>query len=106
MLSNALKTIITLSLAGQAMKQTHAEAAQTRVAVYRGPATLDGTPESAADLFTSAWKDSKITYVGPKERVKITKETLKDFDVYIQPGGGGEYITSKIGPVQKDMFTN
>lgn len=91
MLSNALKSIITLCLAGQAMKQTHVEAAQTRVAVYRGPATLEGTPESAADLFTSAWKDSKITYVGPKERVKVTKETLKDFDVYIQPGGGGEY---------------
>jgi hypothetical protein len=78
-----------LLLADQSLQHPHDGATHTRVAVYRGPGTFEGTPESAAELFTSAWNNSKVTYVGPKEHVKISKETLKDFDVYIQPGGGG-----------------
>lgn len=74
------------------MQHPHSHAAgQTRVAVYRGPAACDGCPESAADLFESAWDDVDITYVGPKEDVDISKKSLKDFDVYIQPGGGSEW---------------
>ena len=64
------------------MQHPHSHAAgQTRVAVYRGPAACDGCPESAADLFESAWDDVDITYVGPKEDVDISKKSLKDFDV-------------------------
>lgn len=60
----------------------------TRVAVYRGPATGPELPESAADLIKSTFKGAKITYVGPKEDVDISLETLKHYDVYVQPGGG------------------
>ncbi|KAH8180161.1 Bromodomain protein [Sarocladium implicatum] len=70
---------------------------ETRVAVYRGPATCDGCPESAADLVESALEDVKITYVGPDEDVDISKSSLKEFDVYIQPGGGD------LDPGWKDM---
>ncbi|KAK0392862.1 hypothetical protein NLU13_2356 [Sarocladium strictum] len=70
------------------MQHHHQGRTHTRVAVYRGPGTIEGTPESAAELFTSAWKDSRVTYVGPEEHVKITRAALKEFDVYIQPGGG------------------
>lgn len=84
----AWATTMTFFFAHQSLQDPQERAVHTRVAVYRGPATEDGTPESAADLFTSAWKNSEVTYVGPDEDVQISKETLKDFDVYIQPGGG------------------
>lgn len=65
---------------------------QNRVAVYRGPATCDGCPESAAALFKSAWRNTTVTYIGPDEDDDISVDILNDFDVYIQPGGGGQYL--------------
>ncbi|MEG3494604.1 hypothetical protein V2U99_20170 [Klebsiella variicola] len=29
-----------------------------------------------------------ISYVGEKEKLKLNAQTLKKFDLYIQPGGG------------------
>ncbi|SDD35008.1 BPL-N domain-containing protein [Rhodococcus tukisamuensis] len=56
--------------------------------VYRGPASSPGCPESAAALLQTAPRPFRTAYVGPQEKLKITKNVLDTATVYVQPGGG------------------
>ncbi|AHH98492.1 BPL-N domain-containing protein [Kutzneria viridogrisea] len=59
-----------------------------RALVYRGPASLPGCPEAVAELLASSSWDFEVRYTGPKEKLKLTPETLGSATVYAQPGGG------------------
>ena len=65
--------------------------------VYRGPASCEGCPEAVAKLLEST-PSAQITvsYVGPNEKLKLTKDVLSKVDIYAQPGGGGEIKTSVV----------
>lgn len=52
--------------------------------IYRGPATLDGCPETVAALLEHSYK---VVYVGPNEEVDVNEETLSRAKLYVQPGG-------------------
>lgn len=53
------------------------------VVVYCGLGIFEGILELVVEFFMSVWNNFKVMYVGLKEYVKILKEMLKDFDVYI-----------------------
>lgn len=56
--------------------------------IYRGPATCDGCPESIASRLESSTSHFEVKFAGPNEEVDITAESLKDVQLYVQPGGG------------------
>lgn len=56
--------------------------------VYRGKASTEGCPEAVAALLRdSAW-DLDVRFVGPKEQLHLSPQTLKSAVLYAQPGGG------------------
>ncbi|WPH04805.1 Hypothetical protein R9X50_00770100 [Acrodontium crateriforme] len=66
---------------------------QLQALVYRGPASCapgdpNGCSELAAKLLESSPSKINVTFGGPNEALGITSQTLKDFDFYVQPGGG------------------
>lgn len=56
--------------------------------VYRGPATTPGCPEAVAELLGASRWNFDIRYVGPKEELPLTADTLRRATLYAQPGGG------------------
>ncbi|GAA4217668.1 BPL-N domain-containing protein [Actinocatenispora rupis] len=56
--------------------------------VYRGPVSLPGCPEAAANLVRRARPDLRVAYCGPGERRPLTAATLASAVLYVQPGGG------------------
>jgi glutamine amidotransferase-like uncharacterized protein len=59
-----------------------------RALVYRGAAACDGHPEALADLLRrSAW-GFEVHFVGKKEALQLTPQTLATAELYAQPGGG------------------
>jgi glutamine amidotransferase-like uncharacterized protein len=56
--------------------------------VYRGPASEPGCPEAVADLLRRSRWDLDVRYVGPRESVSLSRQTLGRCLVYCQPGGG------------------
>lgn len=67
---------------------TDSPAYRPKALVYRGPAACDGCPESVKHLLETSVSNFKVTYVGPEEKVDMTRETLRGVDVFAQPGGG------------------
>lgn len=59
-----------------------------RALVYRGPATLPGCPEAVAELLESSRWGFDVHYVGPKEKLDLSAQTLATAALYAQPGGG------------------
>ncbi|WP_347347853.1 BPL-N domain-containing protein [Nigerium sp.] len=57
-----------------------------RALVYRGKASTEGCPEAVARLLRDAGFD--VAYVGEREDLPLTAETLAGASVYAQPGGG------------------
>lgn len=55
-------------------------------AVYRGPRSVPGCPEAAADLVRAAGLAPR--YVGPGERVGLAAALARSPRLYVQPGGG------------------
>ncbi|HDG7811231.1 TPA: hypothetical protein PCK03_001292 [Klebsiella quasipneumoniae] len=58
------------------------------VAVYRGEAGCPGCSEMVVKSLVATGLPMHISYVGEKEKLKLNAQTLKKFDLYIQPGGG------------------
>lgn len=57
--------------------------------IYRGPAACDGCPESVAALLQSSSLKFEVEYAGPDEDIDIDADSLRDVDLFVQPGGGG-----------------
>jgi len=57
--------------------------------VYRGPAACEGCPEAVAALLEDPALGFDVDYVGPNERLDLDAATLRDADMYVQPGGDG-----------------
>ncbi|KAG9945051.1 hypothetical protein KCU85_g7549, partial [Aureobasidium melanogenum] len=55
--------------------------------IYRGTNGCEGCSESVQALLESAYPDINITFAGPDEEVKINADTLRDMDMFVQPGG-------------------
>ncbi|WP_225728784.1 MULTISPECIES: BPL-N domain-containing protein [unclassified Nocardia] len=56
--------------------------------VYRGPASKPGCPEAVAALLSSTATALRVAYVGPREQLPLTAETLSSATIFAQPGGG------------------
>lgn len=65
--------------------------------VYRGRAAAPGCPESVAILLRSSRWDFDVRYVGPRERLHLTRGTLGGAALYAQPGG------DELGPAWRRM---
>ncbi|ORX37305.1 hypothetical protein BD324DRAFT_625643 [Kockovaella imperatae] len=59
-------------------------------AVYRGPISSEGCPESLAKLLRHAPAGFKVHYLGPDEDEDVTAESLSKVDLFAWPGGGDE----------------
>jgi glutamine amidotransferase-like uncharacterized protein len=58
--------------------------------IYRGPAGCPGCSEAVAELLCSSQWHFDVQYVGPRERLMLSAETLQAAALYVQPGGSGE----------------
>lgn len=58
--------------------------------VYRGPGGCRGCSEAVVALLQSSRWNFDIQYVGPKEKLKLSAQTLSRAVLYAQPGGGGD----------------
>ena len=58
--------------------------------VYRGPAGCDGCSEPVAALLRESQWGFDVSYVGPRERLTVSPETLTSAVLYAQPGGDGD----------------
>ncbi|KAJ5600997.1 hypothetical protein N7510_010531 [Penicillium lagena] len=56
--------------------------------VYRKPAACNGCPESVAALLRSSSSHFDVQYAGPNENIDVKEETLREVQLYAQPGGG------------------
>lgn len=65
---------------------------QPQALVYRGPEACPGCPEAVGLLLESSPSKFRVTYAGPDEEVDITADSLRETDVYAQPGGPGTCI--------------
>ncbi|MDO5711648.1 MAG: BPL-N domain-containing protein [Micrococcales bacterium] len=54
--------------------------------IYRGPAAEPGCPESIGDVLKEVGIDYR--FVGPGEKLGLTRAALADAALYVQPGGG------------------
>ncbi len=54
--------------------------------VYRGPATIPGCPEAAADAVKAA--GLSVAFIGPREKRQLDEQGLAGCRLYVQPGGG------------------
>ena len=58
--------------------------------VYRGPAACDGCAEAAANLLGRQRQHFVVRYIGPRERVQFSAQTLARAQLYVQPGGNDD----------------
>lgn len=68
-----------------------AEDPRPKALVYRGPAACQGCPEAVASLLRSSTPGFDVEYAGPREKADVDAESLRNFDLYAQPGGGGKF---------------
>ena len=59
--------------------------------IYRGTNGCEGCSESIQALIQSAYPGINVTFAGADEDVKINADTLRDMDMFLQPGGPGQY---------------
>jgi glutamine amidotransferase-like uncharacterized protein len=57
--------------------------------VYRGKAACDGCPEAVAGLLRGSRWGFEVRYVGRREALPLSPETLRGAALYAQPGGDG-----------------
>lgn len=83
-----LATIRRALTGGSAEPSTDWRGAPPLALVYRGPASLPGCPEAVANLLAASRWGFDVRYVGPKEKLRLSAETLAGATLYAQPGGG------------------
>lgn len=84
----ALALLVAGLLALPAAPASAAVGAAPKVAVYRGAAGCRGCSEMVVDALRATGLPLTIVYVGEREPLHVTPATLRDVDLYIQPGGG------------------
>lgn len=68
---------------------THAaNSGPLNIAIYRGAAGCEGCSEMVAKSLQNTGQNIVISYIGEKEKLKLTGQNLSQFDLYVQPGGG------------------
>jgi len=65
-----------------------AETKPVNIAVYRGEAGCEGCSEMVVKSLKKTGLNLSVSYIGENEKLKISSDNLKKFDIYIQPGGG------------------
>jgi hypothetical protein len=63
-------------------------AARPVAVVYRGPASCSGCSEAVAALIRRSPLRFSVSYIGPRERRKLSAAGLRGVALYAQPGGG------------------
>lgn len=58
------------------------------IAIYRGAAGCEGCSEMVAKSLQNTGENVAISYIGENEKLKLTRQNLRAFDLYVQPGGG------------------
>lgn len=71
--------------------------------IYRGTSGCEGCSESVQVLLESAYPDINVTFAGPDEDVQINAESLRQVDIFVQPGGPGTYRSAF--PIQASHFS-
>lgn len=66
--------------------------ARPKALVYRGPTVCDGCPEAVAQLLETSPSNFIVDYVGPKEKIKLSADSLSKVDMYAHPGGPGQSL--------------
>ncbi len=64
------------------------------IALYRGQAGCSGCSEMVYKSLMKTGLPLDITYVGEAEKLKVNEQTLRSFDIYVQPGGGQDIPAS------------
>lgn len=59
-------------------------------AVYRGPISCEGCPESLATLLRRSPPHFKVHYLGPDESHDVSASSLAGLDLFAWPGGGDD----------------
>ena len=59
-----------------------------KIAIYRGAAGCEDCSEMVAKSLQNSGKNIAISYIGENEKLKLTRQNLSKFDLYVQPGGG------------------
>ncbi|KAL2028534.1 hypothetical protein VTO58DRAFT_109564 [Aureobasidium pullulans] len=72
--------------------------------IYRGTSGCEGCSESVQVLLESAYPDINVTFAGPDEDVQINAESLRQVDIFVQPGGPDlEQAWEEAEPYAADM---
>lgn len=71
--------------------------------IYRGTSGCEGCSESVQVLLESAYPDINVTFAGPDEDVQINAESLRQVDIFVQPGGPGTCRSAF--PIQASHFS-
>ncbi|KAG9597700.1 hypothetical protein KCV01_g8993, partial [Aureobasidium melanogenum] len=58
------------------------------VAIYRGAASCEDCSDTARRSIEKLGSRYRVDFVGEHERVDISDESLAEYDIYVQPGGG------------------
>nr|WP_257469519.1 BPL-N domain-containing protein [Pantoea allii] len=65
-----------------------ADTKPVNIAVYRGAAGCKGCSEMVVKALANTGLNIVISYIGENEKLKLNRQNLKKFELYIQPGGG------------------
>ncbi|WP_370640994.1 MULTISPECIES: BPL-N domain-containing protein [unclassified Pantoea] len=89
-LASAMAVVVgfySMTFATAALSES-AEPTRYQVAIYRGEAGCAGCAEMVDKALKNSGLPLTTSYVGEHEKLKLNDNTLKRFDLYIQPGGG------------------
>ena len=82
--------IASLSFLGPMAVTSHAVAQDNivHVAIYKGPAACEDCSDVVRRAIEKLGPKYKVDFVGAREDIDITDESLANYDIYVQPGGG------------------
>ncbi|ANR77884.1 hypothetical protein BBB57_06165 [Kosakonia sacchari] len=83
-----LTAVLALFTTGYTPPAHSADNKPLNIAVYRGEAGCEGCSEMVVKSLFNTGLKLAISYIGENEKLKLNRQNLKKFDLYIQPGGG------------------
>ncbi|MGY5958941.1 BPL-N domain-containing protein [Kosakonia sp. BK9b] len=83
-----LTSVLIVTVAGYTPTTHAADSKPVNIAVYRGEAGCEGCSEMVVKSLAKTGLKLSISYIGENEKLKLNRHNLKNFDLYIQPGGG------------------
>ncbi|AXJ95975.1 BPL-N domain-containing protein [Sphingomonas sp.] len=94
-LITVLAALLAFVTASSSAFATHATDRVVRVAIYRGPAACEDCAEALQRAIGALDPRYHVDFVGPAERTDVTPATLRDYAIYIQPGGGQDIAAAR-----------